>query len=69
VKAQASIGAARLLPDGTIELHLRAEGAGGLVGDATLRYPKGHAQYQQILKHLGGLQPGQDKPVPPWPEP
>lgn len=25
-------------------------------------------QYQMVLKHVGGLEPGATKPVPPWPE-
>jgi hypothetical protein len=25
-------------------------------------------RYQEVLKHLGGLKPGDDKLVPPWPD-
>ena len=64
----ASIGIARMLHDETIVLDLRAEGPAGQVGDAQLRYPKGSAKYQDVLKHLGGLKPGESKPVPPWPD-
>jgi hypothetical protein len=54
--------------DGTIVLDLRAEDAAtGAVGDARLVYPPGHAEYREILAHLGGLAPGESKPVPPWP--
>lgn len=63
-----SIGSATMTKDGTIILDLRAEGAGGMAGDARLVYPRGHKQYDEILKHLGGLRPGETKPVPPWPE-
>lgn len=66
--SQASIGSALMLPDGTIELMLRAEGPGGMRGDAKFSYPPSHPQYQQVLSHLGGLEPGKSKPVPPWPE-
>jgi hypothetical protein len=62
-----SIGSATMQADGTIELQLRAQGPGGMVGDALLRYPPTHPQYQTILTHLGGLSPGQSKPVPPFP--
>ena len=62
-----SIGSATMEADGTIVLTLRAESP-GIVGDAQLRYPPSHAQYQDILRHLGGLSPGERKPVPPWPE-
>jgi membrane-bound lytic murein transglycosylase B len=62
----ASIGSATMKADGTIQLMLRAEG-GGAVGDALLVYPKTHPKYEYVLKHLGGLKPGQSKPVPPFP--
>lgn len=64
----ASIGAATMQPDGTILLQLRAEGPDGLEGDALLTYPPTHPDYESVLKHLGGLAPGQSKPVPPWPD-
>ena len=63
-----AIGAAWKEEDGTIVLQLRAESPGGAMGDALLRYPPGHRQYQEILQHLGGLEKGEKKPVPPWPE-
>ena len=63
----ASIGQASMLPDGTIELLLRAEGPGGMRGDAKFSYPPTHPQYQMVLTHVGGLEPGKPKPVPPWP--
>ncbi|MBL8923936.1 MAG: hypothetical protein JNJ54_34085 [Myxococcaceae bacterium] len=66
--SQASIGSALMLPDGTIELVLRAEGPGGMRGDAKFTYPTTHPQYQLVLAHVGGLEPGRSKPVPPWPE-
>jgi len=56
-----------MLPDGTIELLLRAEGPGGMRGDAKFSYPPTHPQYQMVLTHVGGLEPGKPKPVPPWP--
>jgi hypothetical protein len=62
-----TIGTATMQPDGTIVLDLRAEGP-GVQGDARLVYPKGHQQYDEVLKHLGGLTPGESKPVPPWPD-
>lgn len=62
-----SIGSAVMLPDGTVELFLRAEGPGGLRGDAKFTYPPAHPDYRMILEHLGGLEPGTSKPVPPWP--
>jgi hypothetical protein len=62
---QKSIGQATMTDDGTIVLDLRAEGP-GMRGDARFTYPKTHPQYQKVLEHLGGLKPGEKKPVPPW---
>jgi hypothetical protein len=61
-----SIGSAKMEEDGTIVLELRAEGPKGLTGDALLRYPPGHPEYNNILHHLGGLKKGEVKQVPPW---
>jgi hypothetical protein len=63
-----SIGAASMEPDGTILLQLRASDGAGALGDALLRYPPSDPEYKAILKHLGGLEPGQHKPVKPFPE-
>ena len=55
-------------PDGTIVLQLRAtDPASVVMGDAQFEYPPGHPQYMDVLKHIGGLKPGEEKPVPPWP--
>ena len=62
-----SIGQAVMSADGTITMDLRAEGPGGAVGDARFVYPPDHKDYQMILKHLGGMKPGETKPVPPFP--
>jgi hypothetical protein len=61
-----SIGQATMEPDGTIVLRLRAEGPGGMRGDGLFRYPPDHPQYRSVLDHLGGMRPGENKPVPPW---
>lgn len=66
--APASIGAATMTPDRVIHLQLRAEGPDGAIGDALINYAPGDPHYEQILAHLGGLQPGEEKPVPPFPE-
>jgi hypothetical protein len=63
----ASIGSAYMKDDGTIQLMLRAEGDGA-IGDAMFLYPPDHPEYAEILAHLGGLKPGESKPVPPWPD-
>jgi hypothetical protein len=67
--APPSIGVATMTADGTILLQLRAEGPDGAEGDALLTYAPGNADYAKVLAHVGGLRPGESKPVPPWPDP
>ncbi|MEO8184152.1 MAG: hypothetical protein ABI895_35480 [Deltaproteobacteria bacterium] len=63
-----SIGSAKMLPDGTLELTLRATDGKGLVGDALLRLAPGDKDYDMWLQHLGGMKPGEEKFVPAFPE-
>lgn len=63
--AQASIGTATLQQDGTLILRLRAQGPGGQAGESVLRYPPGHPERDMLIRHVGGLAPGQSKPFPP----
>ena len=35
-------------------------------GEGRFRYAPDHPRYQAVLRHLGGLRPGETKPVPPW---
>ena len=65
--APASIGVARMEADGTIVLQLIARGPGGVSGDGLLRYPPSHPDYAAILRHVGPLRPGEERPVAPWP--
>jgi hypothetical protein len=61
-----SIGVATMSPDGIIRLQLRAEGP-GVVGDAVLVYKPGDPMYEEVKQHIGGIKPGEEKPIPPWP--
>jgi hypothetical protein len=61
-----SIGVATMSADGTITLQLRAEGAGGTIGDAVFVYKPGDTIYEQIKRHIGDIKPGEKKPVAPW---
>src|SRR5450830_1594432 len=61
------IGTATMLLDETIVLYLRAE-TDGAIGHAQFKYVKGDEKYCEILKHIGGLKPGQEKVVLPFPE-
>lgn len=57
----AVIGAARMQADGTIVLELR---------NPWMRreIPRTSPEHEGIVAHVGGLEPGQLKPVPPWPD-
>lgn len=61
-----SIGIAYMQPDGTIVLTLRASGPGLAMGDAQFKYTLSDPKYQDVIRHLGGLKPGETKAVPPW---
>jgi hypothetical protein len=65
-KSADSIGIATMDDAGTLHLFLRAESPEGDMGDAMFEFPRGHADYQSIIDHLGGMRPGEQKPVPPW---
>ena len=59
-----TIGQAAMRDDGTIVMDLRMEDEKtGAVGDLRLFYKPGEAEYQNILNRLGGLKPGEIKPV------
>jgi hypothetical protein len=57
-----------MLPDGSIVLRLRAAGTGGVAGEGRIVYSPSDPHYQEVLRHLGGLRPGETKSVPPWPD-
>ena len=61
------IGVCWMEPDGTIKMRLRAEGPGGIVGHAMMEYAPDHADYTDILAHVGPIKPGEHKSVRPWP--
>lgn len=64
---QDSIGTAYMRNDRVIILDLRAEDPyEGIHGHGEAIYPPGHPSYKDILRHLGGLTPGETKPVSPW---
>lgn len=62
------IGAATMEENGDIVMTLRAESEDSpIIGDAQFRYKPGSPGYADVLRHLGGLRPGETKPVLPWP--
>jgi hypothetical protein len=59
-----SVGTATMSADGTITLHVHTLWPQP-IADSQLVYAPGNSQYDAIKRHLGGLSPGQSKPVPP----
>jgi hypothetical protein len=58
-------GTAEMLDDGTLSLHLRLTSDGKALND-TLVYKVSDHAYDDVLRHLGGLQPGETKAFRPW---
>jgi hypothetical protein len=61
----ASIGVATMTDDGVLTLRLRSLPPGP-IGEGTMRYKPGDREYEDIKKHIGGIKPGETKPVRPW---
>ena len=65
----AYIGMATMMADETIVLTLSsADPRTGMHASGQYGYVPGDPHYDEVLRHLGGLRPGQHKPVPPWPD-
>ena len=60
-----SIGTADMSNDGTITLHLRSLWPDP-IAEGELIYAPDDPQYADIKQHLGGIAPGDTKPVKPW---
>jgi hypothetical protein len=58
------LGTAAMSDDGTLSLHLRSSD-GKPAGD-TLTYRGSDRAYDNVLRHLGGLSPGETKQFRPW---
>jgi hypothetical protein len=59
-RAPGTIGTATMGLNGTVTLNLTAPD--GTMG--TFTYPKSDPNYARIVSHLGGIRPGEHKPVP-----
>jgi hypothetical protein len=60
-----SIGVADMAADGTITLHLKSLWPDAHE-DSDLTFAPDDPQYNEIKRHLGGIDPGQSKPIPPF---
>jgi hypothetical protein len=64
-EAVASIGTATMADDGVITLRIRSLPPGP-IAEGVFRYAPSDPQYAEIMRHLGGIMPGETKPVRPW---
>jgi len=70
--AEPPIGTALMLKDRTIALDLNKEPhigvarSPGELGYGQVDIDPTNPHYQELLRHLGGLKPGEEKPMPPW---
>jgi len=58
-------GTATMLEDGSLSLHLRLTDDGKPINE-TLTYKTTDRGYDDVLRHLGGLGPGDTKSFSPW---
>ncbi len=60
------VGSASMLADGTLHLQLRAVAYDGTIGEMLKIVKPDHEDYASYVQHLGGIQPGQHKSIPPF---
>jgi hypothetical protein len=60
-----SVGTAKMSADGTITLRVHSLWPQPFA-ESQLVYAPDTALYGEIKRHLGGITPGEAKPVPPW---
>jgi hypothetical protein len=68
-EAQEYIGEATMAADRSVTLNLASRECDGTIAHGHFVYRPGDATYDEVVRHIGGLEPGQSKPVPPWPSP
>ena len=60
-----SIGVATMDEDRVITMHIRSLPPGP-IAEGTFKYAPDSKDYLDMFSHLGGIVPGQSKPVKPW---
>ncbi|XYD11905.1 hypothetical protein R1A27_32600 (plasmid) [Methylobacterium sp. NMS12] len=65
-RRDAAIGVASREADGSIVLTLRADGPGGVLGDAQFRYAPSDPNYGMIVRHVGSMPRRGAVPVMPF---
>lgn len=61
-------GYAEMAPDGTLRLQLRLQAADGSLGDAYRELRRDEPGYDEWLRHLAGIEPGEGRAIPFWPD-
>jgi hypothetical protein len=56
------IGVATMQPDGTIKIYMGFKGDRGEMVDGFAEYKPDNTAYQDIIKRLEGIKPGENKP-------
>lgn len=64
-----SVGTARMDADGTLKLYLYTETADGVIGEMLMTVRPDDPRHAGFVAHLGGIQPGQARRIPPFPAP
>jgi hypothetical protein len=62
------IGVCWIEEDGTVVLDLRRTADGINISMPLQRFPRTHPRYEEVLRHVGPLRPGEVKLVEPWPD-
>lgn len=61
-----SVGNAQMLEDGTLYLMFRGVGRDGSIAEALDVIKPDNKRYEQMLKHLGPMVPGDSRLIPPF---
>lgn len=61
-----SVGVATMKQDGTIFMQLRSVESDGTIAEALKVVKTGDPDYDQVVIHLGGIQAGESKKIPPF---
>jgi hypothetical protein len=62
------IGICWIEEDGTVVLDLRRTADGINISMPPQRFVRSHPRYEEVLRHVGPLRPGEVKLVAPWPD-
>ena len=63
------VGTATMAQDHSIRMQLVSRECDGTIAHGDFVIQPNAPNYPEIVHHIGGLEPGQSKPVRPWPAP